>query len=109
MNAAQSEVRGLDLDAQTRCRHYHGPTDIVAIKMRCCGLYYACKDCHAALTDHPSQVWSKRERTEKAILCGGCGAELTIEQYLQSEFQCPECHARFNPGCQNHYHDYFEY
>jgi uncharacterized CHY-type Zn-finger protein len=29
------EVRGINLDPQTRCEHYHGPTDIIAIKMKC--------------------------------------------------------------------------
>jgi hypothetical protein len=32
------EVRGINLDSQTRCEHNHGPTDIVAIKMHCCGV-----------------------------------------------------------------------
>jgi len=38
-----------------------GPTDIVAIQMRCCGLFYACKDCHLALADHPIAVWPQSE------------------------------------------------
>src|SRR5712664_59058 len=42
------EVRGVEVDAQTRCVHYRSTVDIVAIKMRCCGVYYACKDCHIA-------------------------------------------------------------
>ena len=45
-------VKGVDLDPETRCRHYHGPTDVVALKFKCCGEYYACKDCHAELADH---------------------------------------------------------
>jgi hypothetical protein len=54
------EVRGVNLDPRTRCEHYHGPTDIIAIKMKCCGVYYACKDCHDALTDHQREVWDER-------------------------------------------------
>src|ERR1700735_1462621 len=46
------EVRGIELDAQSRCAHYSSPLDIVAIKMKCCGGYFACKECHAALADH---------------------------------------------------------
>ena len=46
------QVRGVELDAQTRCGHYHGSTDIIAIKMKCCGEYYACKDCHIELAGH---------------------------------------------------------
>ena len=64
------EVRGVNLDAQTRCAHFHGSTDIIAIKMKCCGVYYACKDCHAALADHPSEIWPEGEWEEKAILLG---------------------------------------
>lgn len=108
MEPARPEVRGLSLDAQTRCKHYHGPTDIIAIKMKCCGLYYACKDCHDALADHPIKVWPQSEWTESAILCGACGSELTVLQYMQSKFACPICQAQFNPGCKNHYHCYFQ-
>jgi uncharacterized CHY-type Zn-finger protein len=102
------EVRGVNLDSQTRCGHYHGPTDIIAIKMKCCGLYYACKDCHLALADHPITLWPENEWNESAILCGACGATLTILQYMQSGSRCPACQAQFNPGCRNHYHHYFQ-
>jgi len=102
------EVRGVHIDAQTRCEHYHGPTDIIAIKMKCCGVYYACKDCHAALAGHTIQVWPESEWDEKAILCGGCGAELTIHEYKRSDSRCPSCDALFNPGCRNHYQYYFD-
>jgi len=101
-------VRGVNLDSQTRCEHYHGPTDIVAIKMKCCDLYYACKDCHAALADHEIQVWPENDWNQQAILCGACGTELTIHQYMLSESRCPVCAERFNPGCRNHYHFYFQ-
>jgi uncharacterized CHY-type Zn-finger protein len=102
-----NDVRGVNLDAQTRCEHYHGPTDIVAIKMKCCGVYYACKDCHVALADHPIEVWPENDWHKPAILCGACGTELTIAQYLASESICPVCQERFNPGCRKHYHFYF--
>ena len=101
-------VRGVNLDSQTRCKHYHGPTDIVAIKMKCCDVYYACKDCHTALADHLIEVWSESEWDQVAVLCGACGTELSIHQYMESEFRCPVCRERFNPGCRNHYHFYFE-
>jgi uncharacterized CHY-type Zn-finger protein len=102
------DVRGVKLDPQTRCEHYHGPADIIAIKMKCCGLYYACKDCHAALSDHETQVWPVNEWNRQAILCGACGTELTIHQYMHCESRCPVCHERFNPACRNHYHFYFQ-
>jgi uncharacterized CHY-type Zn-finger protein len=100
-------VLGVNLDPQTRCEHYHGPRDIIAIKMKCCGLYYACKDCHVALSDHQIEVWPESEWDQVAVLCGACGAELTINQYMQSESRCPACRAPFNPKCRNHYHFYF--
>lgn len=102
------EVHGVDLDAQTCCAHYRKPTDIIAIKMKCCGVYYACKDCHEALADHPIEVWPRSEWDQRAILCGACGHELTINEYMQSGYHCPRCKAAFNPGCRNHYHLYFE-
>jgi uncharacterized CHY-type Zn-finger protein len=108
MNPNLSDVRGVNLDSQTRCEHYHGPTDIIAIKTKCCGVFYACKDCHDALADHGIEVWPESEWNQKAILCGACGAELTIGQYMNCEFRCPACLERFNPGCRNHYHFYFD-
>jgi uncharacterized CHY-type Zn-finger protein len=103
-----SEVQGVNVEHQTRCTHYHGPTDVVAIKMKCCGVYYACKDCHEALANHEIKTWPEAEWGEKAILCGACGEELTILQYMQSGANCPRCAAKFNPGCRNHFHFYFD-
>lgn len=107
MNSEPCEVRGLDLDSQTRCKHYHGPNDIIAIKMRCCGVYYACKECHDELADHKIEVWPESEWDTKAILCGACRTELSIRDYLKSRYCCPACGADFNPRCRNHYHYYF--
>jgi len=101
-------VHGVHLDSQTRCEHYHGPTDIIAIKMKCCGRYYACKDCHLTLADHPIAVWPEAEWDQPAVLCGACGAAITILQYMQSDSRCPVCRAQFNPGCRKHYHYYFQ-
>lgn len=100
-------VLGVNVDPETRCDHYHGPTDIIAIKMECCGLYYACRDCHVVLADHAIEVWPESQWGEKAVLCGWCRTELTIRQYLQCASQCPNCYADFNPRCENHYHYYF--
>jgi uncharacterized CHY-type Zn-finger protein len=101
-------VLGIDLDEQTRCRHYHSPQDIIAIKMKCCGEYYACKECHAALAAHETKVWPRNEWLQLAVLCGSCRNELTITQYIHCSSNCPICDAEFNPGCRNHYHFYFE-
>lgn len=101
------DVFGIQLDAQTRCAHYGSPLDVVAIKMKCCGKYFACKDCHDALADHPLEPWPQRERSCRAILCGVCRSELTIVQYLENPGYCSRCTAPFNPGCREHHHWYF--
>jgi uncharacterized CHY-type Zn-finger protein len=101
-------VRGVEIDPQTRCGHYHSELDIIAIKMRCCGVYYACKDCHEALAGHAIAVWGRGERDARAVLCGACGVEMTIREYMECEARCPGCGAGFNPGCRNHYHFYFD-
>lgn len=102
------QVIGIDLDLETRCAHYHGPLDIVAIKMKCCGTYYACKDCHSALSGHEIEAWPRTEWSAKAVLCGRCWTEMTIQEYMASDYRCPACSAEMNPGCAKHYRFYFE-
>jgi uncharacterized CHY-type Zn-finger protein len=102
------EVRGVALDPQTRCAHYRSPLDVIALKMRCCGAYYACRECHDELAGHAAQVWPKAEWGEPAVLCGVCGLELTAAGYMACDNRCPGCGGGFNPGCRNHYHLYFE-
>jgi uncharacterized CHY-type Zn-finger protein len=101
-------VLGVGVDPQTRCDHYHSPVDIVAIRMKCCGAYFACRACHDALADHPAQVWPREAWDQVAILCGSCGDEMSIARYLACGDECPRCQARFNPGCRSHHHLYFE-
>jgi uncharacterized CHY-type Zn-finger protein len=101
-------VRGVGLDAQSRCAHYNGPTDIVAIRFMCCGEYSACKDCQAALAGHAIEVWPRAEWAALAILCGACGAGLTILAYLGGDARCRACGAGFNPLCRRHHHFYFD-
>jgi uncharacterized CHY-type Zn-finger protein len=102
------KVHGVELDGETRCAHWHSPRDVIAIKMKCCGEYYGCKDCHDALAGHATKVWPRAEWNDKAVLCGVCGSELSIRAYLDCNNICPTCSAAFNPGCRNHYHFYFE-
>jgi uncharacterized CHY-type Zn-finger protein len=108
MTDERSHVAGLALDAQTRCAHYHGTLDIIAIKMKCCGTFYACKDCHEALADHPIAVWPRTEWDEFAVRCGTCSTEMSISQYLTCSYRCPACGSAFNPRCRDHYDFYFE-
>jgi uncharacterized CHY-type Zn-finger protein len=107
MPLPRPEVRGIDLDAQTRCAHYGTALDIIAIRMKCCGVYYACKECHEILAGHPIEVWPEAEWSQAAVLCGACGCELSIAQYMASGHMCPRCGAAFNSGCRNHYQFYF--
>ena len=104
---AGRRVRGLGLDAQGRCAHWRGPTDVVAIRMACCHTYYACIDCHTALAGHAAQPWPATAGAEPAVLCGACGHEMAIAAYLSSGSQCPACAHPFNPGCARHYPHYF--
>ncbi|HTX48644.1 MAG TPA: CHY zinc finger protein [Caulobacteraceae bacterium] len=108
MIAARPPVFGLDLDSQTRCAHWRGPLDIVALKLRCCGRYYACRECHDALEDHAARVWPRAEWDELAAMCGVCGHEMSAAAYQACDDRCPACGAAFNPGCRLHRHLYFE-
>ena len=101
-------MRGLDLDPQTRCAHYRSSLDVVAIRMRCCGEYYACRECHDALADHPAEVWPRAEFDRPAAMCGVCGGVMTVAVYLACDDRCPACDAPFNPGCRLHRGLYFE-
>jgi uncharacterized CHY-type Zn-finger protein len=103
-----SLVKGVDLDPNTRCLHYHGASDVIAIKMKCCQTYYACIDCHTALAEHTAQVWLRDEWSCKAVLCGVCGNEMSVLEYMDSANRCSCCSASFNPGCRKHYHLYFD-
>jgi uncharacterized CHY-type Zn-finger protein len=107
MQLSRPEVRGVELDAQTRCAHYRTALDVIAIKMKCCGTYFACKECHEALAGHPIEVWPQVEWAQPAVLCGVCGYEMTINEYMASGYRCLSCHAAFNPGCRKHYEFYF--
>jgi uncharacterized CHY-type Zn-finger protein len=99
---------GVDVDEETRCRHYDDKRDVIAIKFPCCGTYYPCFECHAEVVDHEAERWPRANFEEAAILCGVCRTELTIEAYLDCGDTCPNCGAAFNPGCRTHHHLYFE-
>ena len=101
-------VRGLEIDGRTGCAHYRSEVDIIAVKFNCCRTYYCCFQCHELEAGHSVRVWPETEFEEKAVLCGACGAELSIRQYLNCHAICPACGAHFNPRCELHYHLYFE-
>jgi uncharacterized CHY-type Zn-finger protein len=102
------EIIGVDVDPQTRCAHYHSERDIVAIKFKCCGDWFSCHQCHADLADHVASVWPSPQFDELVVLCGACGHQLSIREYLDCESVCPRCRRQFNVGCAKHHHLYFE-
>lgn len=102
------EVKGKVVDQKTRCEHYHKEEDVIAIKFYCCGTYFPCYECHEEEGCGDHKVWPKNLFHEKAVLCGNCGYELTIEEYLHGSYICPVCGIQFNPRCALHRHYYFE-
>lgn len=102
------QVKGKLTDNHTRCEHYHGALDVIAIKFRCCNEYYPCYYCHHETASHEAGLWNKNEFDTPVILCGMCGAELTINEYKSCNYKCPSCQAAFNPRCYTHNHFYFE-
>ena len=96
------------IDLHNRCVHYHSAVDVVAVRMKCCGRYYACKECHTELAGHPATLWPRSDWHQLAVLCGVCRRELSINEYLACGSRCPNCSAAFNPNCRIHHHFYFE-
>ncbi|MDR3690212.1 MAG: CHY zinc finger protein [Fimbriimonas sp.] len=101
-------VKGLDIDTITRCRHYASELDVICIRFACCDRFYPCFECHLEVADHAPVVWPRSRFHEKVILCGVCGALMTVDEYLESNDRCPHCSTGFNPGCDLHRHLYFE-
>ena len=100
-------VLGAVVDHMTRCVHYRGPTDIIAIRFACCGDYYPCHRCHEEAAGHPAEQWAPEQHDTAAILCGACGHELTIAEYFAVTV-CPRCAAPFNERCALHRDLYFQ-
>ena len=100
-------LRGVDVDSETRCAHYHGERDVIAIAFPCCNVFYPCVACHGTCCEHKPVCWPPDRFDERAVLCGACREVLRIEAYLASEHRCPHCEAAFNPGCTDHWNRYF--
>jgi uncharacterized CHY-type Zn-finger protein len=101
-------VYGSTLDDQTRCAHYHGDLDIIAIRFKCCGRWFPCRECHDETDDHTVETWPELEFNKAAVLCGSCGRKLTVNEYLACSYRCPACGSGFNPGCGRHLDLYFD-
>ncbi|WP_420456176.1 CHY zinc finger protein [Rubrivirga sp.] len=101
-------LRGVGVDAETRCAHYDGPLDVIALRFGCCGVFYPCHRCHDEAAGHVAEVWPRARFDEPSVLCGACRATLTWPAYLGSGHACPACGAGFNPGCAVHHDRYAE-
>lgn len=102
-------VHGIDVDEETRCAHWHGADDVIALRMHCCKRWFPCYECHEVLVaDHSASPWPRAQREAEAVLCGACGKTLQIDEYLVCQSRCPDCAAAFNPGCVRHWHLYFD-
>lgn len=101
-------VRGVGVDAESRCAHYGSDRDVVALRFGCCETYYACHECHAELAGHDAEPWPTARREAPAARCGVCGTTMPGDTYMTAA-TCPDCGAAFNPGCRDHYHRYFEW
>lgn len=101
-------ILGNNVDVETRCAHYHKEIDRIAIKFYCCQTYYPCYECHDELGCGETKQWPSDQFHTKAILCGACGYELTVSEYLTCHSSCPNCQSPFNPGCSLHAHLYFD-
>jgi uncharacterized CHY-type Zn-finger protein len=99
-------IRGVDVDPETRCAHYDGPKDVVAIQFPCCEAFYPCSRCHEEVADHPAERWSRDAFDRRAVYCGACGHRLRILTYRGTD-RCPACGTDFNPGCAAHADRYF--
>lgn len=110
VDIAGLRICGVDIDAQTRCAHWHAHWDVVAIRLPCCDTYWACHDCHHALADHPMQRWPPGA-VAQAVLCGACGTTFDIGTYKAvynyAAPACPHCNHPWNPGCVKHMGLYF--
>ena len=102
-----SKVHGVEVDAAGRCAHYHGPHDVLALRMHCCGEFYACRECHDAIAGHPATLWPLEAHDTLALRCGVCGESQRIAAYLAASDCCPSCKTLFNRGCRRHHHLYF--
>ena len=104
-------LRGVGMDAQTRCAHHATDRDVVALRFACCAPYWACHRCHAELADHRAVPVPREDFARPRVLCGVCRGMLSVAEYLAAghgpDPACPACGAPFNPGCANHAHLYF--
>ena len=71
-------LRGVGLDAQTRCAHHATARDVVALRFACCSAYWSCHRCHTELADHPAVPVPADDFDRPHVLCGVCRTELSV-------------------------------
>lgn len=98
---------GVAVDGETRCAHYDAAVDVVALRFHCCDRYYPCVRCHESVIDHDTERVPREAFDDPAVLCGVCGATLSVRAYLDCDDACPACGAAFNPDCRRHRDRYF--
>ncbi|KAK6464321.1 hypothetical protein DFJ63DRAFT_283969 [Scheffersomyces coipomensis] len=117
-------LKGKLIDKHTRCQHYYSKLDIIALKYKCCRVYYPCFQCHLELIDHNVEKFNVTDLAmgEKVVLCGNCYSELTFKEYSEAKVKssisenedicyiqtCIKCNSQFNPNCSLHYELYFD-
>ncbi|HLT68059.1 MAG TPA: CHY zinc finger protein [Microbacterium sp.] len=99
-------IRGSAIDDESRCVHWHGPNDVLAILFPCCREWYPCHDCHEESAGHLAALWPEGAGAEHAMLCGRCDRTTSIADYRATS-TCSHCGGPFNEGCRLHAHLYF--
>ena len=102
----KAQIYGKLVDKESRCEHWHGPLDVIALRFKCCNRYYACYECHQELVPHVTERYNINDETVPLVICGVCKLEMSFAAYGDS-LQCPNCRSQFNPGCKLHYDMYF--
>jgi uncharacterized CHY-type Zn-finger protein len=80
---------GLKDYTATRCSHWHGDLDVLALQAPCCGRFYACAQCHDEVNaapwgdGHTLEPWpAETELSTQALLCGVCKNTFSIQEYV---------------------------
>ncbi|CCC41363.1 CHY zinc finger protein [Haloquadratum walsbyi] len=63
---------GVSVDAETRCAHWTGPSDVIALRFGCCEVFSPCYRCHLAVVAHAQTTQllsSVRSPNDRNDLC----------------------------------------
>ncbi len=95
------------VDDEGRCTHWHGPDDVLWLRLACCSSFWPCRACHDEATSHGPRTWPPGANA-KALRCGRCRHAFHIQGYLANPDACPACGGAFNPACWTHHDQYFD-